>query len=150
MAMAIQQWYNKAIFPIRLLFSTMQEVLSNIDSDYIRWFCNSNSFNFYCKATARFYHSAVMVFVKENKLLITFQMEIYICLCFGRYFGDNTYAFTPNATHLYATSGTYPFSMAVTDSFGCQNHIRHIDNLSHSRMLHLSRMVFVRMLQLIL
>jgi len=39
------------------------------------------------------------------------------------YFGDNTYAFTPNATHLYTTIGTYPISMAVTDSFGCQKTI---------------------------
>lgn len=36
-------------------------------------------------------------------------------------FGDNNYSFIPNTTHTYANSGTYPISLAVVDSFGCQN-----------------------------
>lgn len=36
-------------------------------------------------------------------------------------FGDNTYSFTPNATHTYTANGSYPLSLAVVDSFGCQN-----------------------------
>ena len=84
---------------------------------------NSNSFNFTVRPQPDFTIAHNGVCKGKQTSFNYFPNGNISAYAWTWYFGDNTYAFTPNATHLYATSGTYPFSMAVTDSFGCQKTI---------------------------